>query len=121
MSQQDQHVCHPQSREPLSQLVNVPVDVEYLKKVVSEVESHGGKGTRTSQYETFSLFLGKRTFCLYTFDFPPGTYREFGLTEMHATPFMITFPDGGVIYGTLLVRPNAPAGEPPTAILHPFR
>ncbi|MEO7022551.1 MAG: hypothetical protein ABI234_20545, partial [Ktedonobacteraceae bacterium] len=97
------------------------VDVLLLKKIFYEVESHGGTGTRISQYETFSMLLGKRTFCLCTFIFPEGTYREYGLTVVHATPFTITFPDGGVMQGTILVRPNTPAGVPPTTILHTFR
>ncbi len=115
------HTTYPESREPLSRLVDVPVDVTYLKKVFYEVESHRGTGTRISQYETFSMFLGKRTFCLCTFDFPDGTYREYGLTEVHATPFTLTFPDGAVMQGAILVRPNTPTGVPPTTILYAFK
>ncbi len=116
----DKRTTYPESREPLSRLVDVPVDVLLLKKVFYEVESHGGKGTRISQYETFSMLMGKRIFCLCMFDFPAGTYREYGLTVVHATPFTITFPDGGVMQGTILVRPNTPIEVPPTTILYTF-
>jgi hypothetical protein len=121
MVQEHTHTTYPESREPLLQLIDVPVDILYLKKLFCEIEAHGGQGARTSQYEAFSMLLGKKTFCLCTFAFTPGTYREYGLTVVYATPFTIFFPDGGTLAGTLLMRPNAPLGAAPTTILQLYK
>ena len=99
----DVHRTFPESRRPLRQLTNVPVDELYVEQLTPLLEAHGAKLTLTDM-KRYPLDGPQRTYFLFTIDFPEGTYRADGMLLARSTPFTIFFPDGFEQPGTELFR-----------------
>lgn len=102
-------------KEPLAQLVNIPIDEYELQKFLTYVELHGVTFKITATREHFSEYFGRGVHYLCTIDFPLGTYRVFEEEGPISTPFTIHFPDGGTMPGALVKRNNTKPGETPTS------
>lgn len=102
------------SKEPLTQLVDVPVDEYYNLKLLYQVESRGGVCTRTGQEEYFTERYGRCLVYIYTIDFPKGTYRVMGEKKDAIHAYTVHFPDGHTMHGSLISRKNVQPGEKAT-------
>lgn len=111
------HSTHPESREKLERLANVPVDELYAERLKALLEAHGAKMTLT-EMKHYPPDGSARWYFLYTIDFPEGTYREYGMQLVRSIPFTISFPDGFTQPGTEVYRVSAGLDEPPTVLLY---
>lgn len=101
-------------QEPLTQLVDVPVDEYYNLKVLYQVESRGGVCTKTGREEYMTERYGLCVVYIYTIDFPKGTYRVMQEREGAVHPYFVYFPDGHKMRGSIIYRKDVQPGEKAT-------
>lgn len=103
-----------ESKEPLTQLADVPIEEYYHLALLAQVESRGGVCTRTGRKEYQSERYGTCVVYIYTIDFPKGTYRVMGERKGVAHRYNVHFPDGHIMNGSVVYRQNVQAGEKAT-------
>jgi hypothetical protein len=101
-------------QEPLIQLVDVPVDEYYHLKLRYQVETRGGVCTRTGRTEYMSERYGLYVVYIYTIKLPPGTYRVMEERQGAVHPYVVHFPDGHKMNGSIIHKETVLPGEQAT-------
>lgn len=116
MNERDIHTTFSSSRKKLERLMNVPVEKEHVKRLTDLLESHGACLTLTHRKR--SSEGPARIVHFYTIDFPPETYREYGMSLLRSAPFTIYFPDGFEQPGADLYKSDCAPGDSPMVCLY---
>lgn len=117
MNERDIHTTFPVSRKMLERLMNVPVEKEHVKRRTDLLESHGARMTLTHRKRYLSVGPA-RIVHFYIIDFPPGTYREYGMSLLRSAPFTIYFPYGYEQPGADLYKSDCAPGDSPMICLY---
>jgi hypothetical protein len=102
-------------------LEEVPVDHEYTDRLIALLESHGASFTRLYTRNYLKQHPNRRTthaeYSAYEITFPEGTERAYKLRFRQTSPFIVYFPDGFELHGSVLY-PLQKVGGTPITVLH---